>query len=258
MERRPQLWNPELYDQKHAFVSDYGFDIVKLLNPQKGERILDLGCGTGRLTHEIQAAGATVVGIDNSPEMIAQARAQYPLIEFHVADAHAFVCRQKFDAVFSNAALHWMREPQRVLASVASALKSGGRFVAELGGAGNVESILKALASALTRRGEPRTSKDFQGYFPTDEEYKALLVASGFTVVAISLFERLTPLSDGERGLRHWLMMFRKGAFGHLSAAEQATLFDEIENELRPTLFKDNRWHADYVRLRFAATNCRI
>lgn len=250
-----QVWNPELYEQKHAFVSDYGFDVVKLLAPQKGERILDIGCGTGRLTQVIADAGADVVGIDTSPEMIAQARAQYPKLEFQVADGQSFVCRQKFDACFSNAALHWMREPERVLQSVSSALRPQGRFVAEFGGQGNVERILRALAAALTRRGKPHTSKDFQGYFPTAEDYKALLIKHGFTVPYISLFERLTPLNASEHALRHWLIMFRQSAFENLSPADQAALFGEIEDELRPDLVKDGRWHADYVRLRFKAGN---
>lgn len=250
---KPQLWDPQLYDQKHAFVSDYGFDVVKLLNPQKGERILDVGCGTGRLTDEIYRQGASVIGIDKSGEMVEQAQSTYPHIEFFVADANSFVCRQKFDAVFSNAALHWMHEPERVIKSVKNSLKPHGRFVAEFGGAGNVENILLALAEALTENGESHTSADFRGYFPTAEEYKKLLLEAGFTVPFISLFPRLTPLAEGENALRHWLNMFRKGSFDQQQPAAQEKILSAIEAKLRPELYKDNRWHADYVRLRFMA-----
>jgi trans-aconitate methyltransferase len=125
-----QRWDPQLYDSKHSFVTHFGGDLLPLLDPQPGDRILDLGCGTGHLSAQIAASGAAVVGIDHSPDMIAQAQATYPDLTFIEADAANFTFEQPFDAVFSNAALHWIPTPERVIACVWQALKPGGRFSA--------------------------------------------------------------------------------------------------------------------------------
>ena len=146
-------WDAKLYDDKHSFVWEKAKGVVELLAPKAGERILDLGCGTGHLTAEIGAVGAIVTGIDRSPEMIAKASAQHPGLEFKVVDARELSFDREFDAVFSNAALHWIPEPEKVIRAVAAALKPGGRFVAEFGGKGNIHRLMKSIESAFAEFG---------------------------------------------------------------------------------------------------------
>lgn len=244
-------WNAALYDEKHAFVFECGRDVVATLNPQPGERILDVGCGTGHLTQAIADAGARVVGIDNAPAMIEAARAAHPTLEFLVADACDFAFSDPFDAVFSNAALHWIHEPERPIACIARALKPGGRFAAELGGAGNVSAVLGALESAL--REVAQTPLTMTNYFPSVGEYAPLLEKHGLRVESATLFARPTPLSDGEAGLRNWIRMFRGGALDGLSADDCERVLARVEETLRPTRFQGGRWIADYVRLRILA-----
>jgi trans-aconitate 2-methyltransferase len=198
-------WDAGLYDDKHAFVWKHGAALLEMLGPRAGERVLDLGCGTGHLTAQLAAAGAEMVGIDSSPEMVAQARQSYPDIRFEVADARNFAFAEPFDAVLSNAVLHWVREPEPVVACVAGALKPGGRFVAEFGGRGNVAALLAALAGAARQAGcRPFVSP---WYFPALGEYAALLERDGLEVRSAALFDRPTPL-EGEHGLRDWVRMF--------------------------------------------------
>ncbi|MEA2640424.1 MAG: hypothetical protein QOF51_1818, partial [Chloroflexota bacterium] len=144
-------WDASRYDAEHGYVTRYGESLIDVLAPQSGERILDLGCGTGHLTHQIAERGAAVVGIDISTAMIEQARAAYPDLEFHVANAASFSFAESFDAVFSNAALHWIPATAQdaVAASIARALRPGGRLVAELGVRGNIGRIRLALEDAL-------------------------------------------------------------------------------------------------------------
>jgi SAM-dependent methyltransferase len=243
-----QSWNPETYAKNARFVADLGQPVVDLLAPQPGESILDLGCGDGALTEKIVALGCDVVGIDASPEQIAAAKARG--LNVAVADGHDFDLGRTFDAVFSNAALHWMREPQRVLQAVHRALKPGGRFVGEMGGAGNTAIVSAALRKALARRG-----LDFDQltpwYFPTTDEYRRELTQTGFTVTSINLFPRPTRL-PGE--LIAWLETFA-GAFGRsFPEPDRQQLLEEIQDDCRPTLLgSDGVWTVDYVRLRFAA-----
>ena len=226
-------WDPALYDSVHHYVSAYGRGLLEWLAPQPGERILDLGCGTGTLTHEIAQAGATVVGVDNSPEMIGQARQNYPGLEFRLADARKFrTWLDPFDKVFSNAVLHWIKPPEEAVITVHENLRQGGLFVAEFGGKGNVASIVE-------------TAGFNPWYFPSVGEYAALLERHGFTVTHAALFDRPTSV-PGEEGMREWLRMFFTPA---LSAAEVA----RIEAALRPRLFHDGVWIIDYKRLRIAA-----
>src|SRR5579871_730934 len=184
----PGGWDPAAYDSRHQYVFKFGASLINDLKPQPGERILDLGCGTGHLTHEIAQAGAVLLGIDKSAEMIEQASRNYPGLEFAVADATEYVAAQPFDAVFSNAVLHWIRPPEAVARTVQLALKSGGRFVAELGGKGNTQSILDVVGR-----------NDW--YFPSIGEYASLLEQHRLEVVQAVLFDRPTPL-EGEHGLR--------------------------------------------------------
>ena len=241
-------WSAERYRDHAAFVPALGQDVVALLDPQPGERILDLGCGDGALTATLLAAGADVVGIDASEDMVAAARARG--IDARVADAAALEFESAFDAVFSNAALHWMTEADAVIVGVHRALKPGGRFVGEFGGHGNVAAITVALGAALARRG--RGSGDaMPWFFPTAETYRARLERHGFTVAGIELFPRPTPLPGG---MEDWLETLAAPVLARLSSSDRAAVRDEAVALLRPALCDgDGRWTADYVRLRFAA-----
>jgi len=245
-------WQPRRYDDKLGFVSALAADLIELLAPAPGERVLDVGCGTGDLAHRIAQRGAEVVGIDISPEMVAMAQSKYPHIRFEVADAQNYRSDGSFDAVFSNAALHWMRRPRRVLESVRSALRPGGRFVAEFGGKGNVHSISRALEVVLARRGVDAHERN-PWYYPSLGEYATLLEAAGFQVVYASHFDRPTPLPDGDLGLDHWLETFAQPFLLGLPPGEVAQIKAEIKDLLRPELFRDGTWVADYRRLRVAA-----
>ncbi len=142
-------WSTALYESKHAFVWQHGETLLELLAAQAGERILDLGCGTGQLTQKIAMSGADVRGIDYAPAMIEKARENYPHLQFAIADARSFQVDQPLDAVFSNAVLHWITEPDSAIHCIRQALKPGGRFVAEFGGKGNVKAIVEALYSGM-------------------------------------------------------------------------------------------------------------
>ena len=246
-------WNAQLYDDKHSFVWKLAAGVLELLDPKPGERILDLGCGTGHLTGKIAEARAHVVGVDRSPEMIAQAREKYPALRFEVMDARELVLDGNFDAVFSNATLHWINEPGRVVTGIAKLLKPGGRFVAEFGGKGNTGELLKAVARVWTKHAVPGPPPR-PWYYPTIAEYSGLLEKHGLEVTYAVLFDRPTPLDDGERGLRNWLDMFGASFVASLPEATRNQLRDELERELRPTLFRDGHWVMDYRRLRVSAT----
>src|ERR1700690_4298740 len=170
-------WNANLYDDKHSFVFKYGEDLVEMLKPQAGERILDLGCGTGYLTSIIAASGAVVVGIDNSIEMVAKAKAEYPQLEFQVQNATDFHFEEHFDAVFSNAVLHWVLEKEKAVECIYNNLKKQGRLVLEMGGRNNVAKIIKALQKSLIRHGYQKNAAIPLWYFPSLGEYASLLEA---------------------------------------------------------------------------------
>jgi SAM-dependent methyltransferase len=242
-----QHWNPEQYGKNARFVSDLGMPVVDLLSPQSGERILDLGCGDGALSLKLVELGCKVVGVDSSAEMI---RAAHSIgLDAHVVDGQSLPYDNEFDAVFSNAALHWMKEPEKVIACVWRALRPGGRFVGEFGGYGNVATIVTALGSALAARGEAAPSP---WYFPRPEEYRKLLEAHGFEVRDISLFPRPTLLPGDVGG---WLETFAQPYTSALPVAERQALIAEVVEALHNVLCDaSGDWKADYVRLRFAAT----
>ena len=243
-----QVWRADQYATNARFVSDLGTPVVELLAPQPGERILDLGCGDGALTRCLVDLGCRVVGVDASADMVAAARAAG--IDARVADGHDLRFRAEFDAAFSNAALHWMKEPARVVAGVRRALVPGGRFVGEFGGRANVATILGALDAALARRGiDAAPLSPF--WFPDVGEYRTLLEAHGFSVQAIELFPRPTPLPGS---LVAWLETFAQPFSAALPASERAAFLGEVAEACRPALCDAaGRWQADYVRLRFAA-----
>jgi SAM-dependent methyltransferase len=225
-------WNASLYDGKHDFVWRFADSLVELLAPKSGERILDLGCGTGHLTAKLAESGAEVVGLDPSAPMRSTAQKAYPHLTFVEGDARNFSLGA-FDAVFSNAVLHWVRPPQDAVRSIAAALKPGGRFVTEFGGKGNVAAIMAACGGNVP-----------DWYFPSVAEYASLLEAHGLEVCYALLFDRPTPL-DGEGGLRDWLRQF--------APAFPEAEYDRVEAGARPALFRDGRWTADYRRLRVVA-----
>lgn len=200
-------WDAGLYDDKHSFVWKMAEDLIGLLAAQAGEKILDLGCGTGHMAGKIAESGAQVTGVDRSEEMIRQARAAYPAIRFEVADATKVPLDGAFDAVFSNATLHWIKEPERVVAEIARLLRPGGRFVAEFGGRGNVAELVAAMERAWKNLHLPGALPN-PWYFPSVGEYAGLLEKHGLEVTCGLLFDRPTPLEEGEDGLRNWLRMF--------------------------------------------------
>lgn len=245
-------WDAALYDDKHSFVWKLAAGLLELLDAKPGERILDVGCGTGHLTAQIAASGAEVTGIDRSSEMIEQARSAHPSLHFEVVDAREFKFAHPFDAVFSNATLHWVTEPERAVACISAALRPGGRFVAEFGGKGNIAALVAALNRAWKNLQvqEPLSNP---WYYPSLAEYAVLLERHGLEVTYGILFDRPTPLEDGERGLRNWLDMFGASIAEKLPTYLQDNLKEEVEREARRDLFHDGRWVIDYRRLRVVA-----
>jgi trans-aconitate methyltransferase len=243
-------WDSSLYDDRHSFVWKKAGGLLDLLDPKPGHRILDLGCGTGHLTAQIAERGAEVTGLDSSASMIAQARQNYPKLKFVLADAKAFEFDRPFDAVFSNAVLHWIPEAGLPIDCVARALKPGGRFVLELGGKGNVARIVSAIDSVLREEGYEMANLHF---YPSAGEYSALLETRGFEIEALWTIERWTKLEHPERGLREWLEMFTGPWFESAPAQAHPELIARIEDRLRPELFREGAWWADYRRLRLVA-----
>jgi trans-aconitate methyltransferase len=248
-----QTWDPEEYARNARFVSDLGMPVVDLLAPRRGERILDLGCGDGALTERLVALGCTVVGLDGSAEQVAAARERG--IDAHVGDGQSLSFDAEFDAVFSNAALHWMKRPDAVIDGVWRSLRPGGRFAAEFGGDGCIATIARAIHAELDRRGVDADRLN-PWYFPTDAEYRARLERRGFRVTSIRLFPRPTPLPSDITG---WLETFARVFTLSLPKAEQRPFIDDVRERLRPSLGDaDGHWTADYVQLRFLATRPAI
>ncbi len=243
-----QSWDPDRYARNAGFVAELGAPLIALLALRPGERVLDLGCGDGALTEKIAEAGARVVALDASAEQIAAARDRG--LDAHVADAHELAYEEEFDAVLSNAALHWMTRPDAVIDGVWRALKPGGRFVGEKGGAGNVDSVRRALVAALDRRGLDGAAAD-PWYFASPEDYRRRLEARGFEVERMELIDRPTPLPGG---LGDWLETFAEAFVLRLPEDERPALIAEVEAATRDRLCDaEGRWTVDYVRLRFVA-----
>ena len=244
-------WDADRYQRQFGFVSAMAGDLLDRLDPAPGEAVLDLGCGTGELAAAIQARGAQVWALDSDPAMVAAARERLGAERVLLADGRGFSLPEPVDAVFSNAALHWMDSPAEVIARVRAALRPGGRFVAELGGAGNIAAILDALGAALAEAGLPEPACPW--FFPTLGRYASLLEAGGFRVARMEHFPRPTPLEGGDHALADWLAMFGRS----LTAAVPEDLLSQVvarTAELAgPRLRGDGRWVADYWRLRFVA-----
>lgn len=248
MANKMQSWNAEGYAKHARFVADLGVPVLELLAPQRGERILDLGCGDGVLTKQLVERGCTVVGVDASPELVIAARDLG--LDVRVGDGEALTFVEEFDAVFSNAALHWMKRPESVIDGVFRALRPRGRFVAECGGAGCVDTIVHALDAALERRGIDAHAVS-PWCFPSAERYAEVLEARGFIVKEARLFPRPTPLPTGVRG---WLETFGHAYLDRVAREAQDDFIEEVERSVHPALIDANgAIVADYVRLRFAA-----
>jgi trans-aconitate methyltransferase len=244
-------WDAELYEARHNFVWKLGAGVIDLLDPKSGDRILDLGCGTGQLTNAIAERGATVIGLDASPEMIGQARQNFPTIQFVLGNASEMKFQEEFDGVFSNAALHWMLQAEQVVKGITAALKTGGRFAAEFGGHGNIARISSAIYDVLPAYYEgdfPPT----RTYFPSIAEYGTLLERNGLEPQFMQLFDRPTPL-EGEKGMENWIRQFMWYYFEPLRREKREKALAEVVAALRPVLWQDGQWRADYRRLRVFA-----
>jgi trans-aconitate 2-methyltransferase len=238
-------WDAARYQDQHSFVWRYGANLLELLNPQPGERILDLGCGTGQLAAEIARAGAHVVGLDNSADMLASARKNFPHLTFVLADAASFDYPEPFDAVFSNAALHWVKNAEGSVSSIARALRPGGRFIAEFGGRGNIALVQAALRAVLG----PSADEQSPWYYPSIGEYAPILERHGLELRNASLFDRPTQL-EGENGMDHWLRMFTQTYLRQFSPERADEIVRQLVEQLRPALYCDGVWTVDYRRLR--------
>lgn len=246
-----QIWDTKLYNTTGSFVTNYGNDIVKLLNSQANETILDLGCGTAKLTNDIACTANKVCGFDYSQNMIDDAQEKYPRIDFQVGDAQKQLDypAENFDAVFSNAVLHWMSDAENVIKNVNKVLKKGGRFVFEMGGKGNLDHILTTMDSLSGKY----NLKDFhlKNFYPSISEYTTILEQNGFEVKYAELIDRPTLL-EGESGLRNLITAFRTNIIDQLNDSKDSFL-DDIEKHTKEKLYKDGDWYADYVRLRVIA-----
>ncbi len=247
-----QRWDPELYKKGAGFVPLFGRPVIELLEPQKGEKILDLGCGDGTLTRELAALGCDVLGVDSNPEMIAAAKAAG--LEADLIDGEHMDFNEEFDAVMSNASIHWMKDQYAVVRGVWKALRPGGRFAAECGGEGCIRIIREGMKIALIKRGIDYRSRN-PWKFPELGKFSKILENQGFTVSYIARIDRPTPLTNG---LRTWLDVFANSHTEGFSAAERDLFYDEVEEYCEPFLRTDeNGWVADYVRLRFLAVKPR-
>lgn len=243
-------WNAKDYTQSFSFVHQYGRDLFSLI---EGERlsVLDLGCGNGALTHQLQQLGYEAEGLDASPELLEIAKQNWPELTFLLGDAVDFHSAKRYDIVFSNAVLHWIDQEKQddMLRCVNRALKLDGQFVFEFGGRGNNILIHTALEKAFQKRGH---TYRMPFYFPSIGQYASRLERAGFRVTYAALFDRMTPL-EGENGLYDWLRMFIKTPFAEIGASEKEDILQETVDQLRSDLYQDGTWYSDYVRLRCKA-----
>lgn len=242
-------WDANLYDQNHSFVSKFGNHLIELLAPKQGEKILDLGCGTGDLANKLYDLGVNMVGVDKSQNMISQALSKYPHINFMVRDVTNLGYYLEFDAVFSNATLHWVKQPKQALNCIYQSLKPGGRFVAEFGGKGNVRIITDEIIYQIRQSGIEFNMEQFPWYYPSIGEYTCLMEQIGYRVIFAEHSDRPTPL-DGEYGLRNWIKMFGSHLFADVEEKKKDYIITKVESNLKDVLYKNGKWIADYKRIR--------
>ena len=244
-----QSWQATQYHQHASFVAELGSPVVSLLKPAPGESILDLGCGNGVLTEKIAQVGASVLGIDSSRSMVDAARKRGLITQVMSGEQLPFV--QEFDAVFSNAALHWMTDYNAVIRGVFQSLKSPGRFVGEFGGSGNIATLIHGMEQVFQKNPEFGTFVN-PWFFPSDDAYRKLLENHGFNVEYIELINRPTPLKTG---VQEWLKLFADHVIHNLQPNQIQNFLTQVEDVVKPVLYSENNgWMADYVRLRFSAT----
>ncbi|WP_440993157.1 class I SAM-dependent methyltransferase [Cysteiniphilum litorale] len=245
-------WDVKRYTTQHNFVTNYGYEVVELLAPQQNEVILDLGCGNGELSYEISKRSHKVCGIDFAQSMVEQANKDYPHIDFtqHNAELAFPFAKESFDAVFSNAALHWMHNADAVIKNIKEVLKPNGRFVFEMGGKGNVNNVLTAIETAAQAYGVTKFSAF--NFYPSIAEYATLLENNGFRVTFAVHFDRPTLLQTDE-GLCNWVKMFRNDVLSQIPNDSHEDYLSEVESLAKGTQYQNAQWYADYVRLRMVA-----
>lgn len=250
--QREQHWDPKLYDGKHSYVADLAQELIDELELQGDETVLDLGCGTGRMSQWLLERGVKVIAVDKDSYMVAAAKQRCPGLDARVRDARD-LGDLECDAVLSNATLHWVLEPGRVVAELSRVVGRSGRLALEFGGAGNLAELRRAFTLATARHGVTFDTS-LRWYFPSIGDYTPLLEACGFRVDKALLFPRPTTLDDGEAGLRNWMRMFLRPELEVLPADTQQAVLRRVEDLCRPRLFREGSWHLDYVRLRVRAT----
>jgi SAM-dependent methyltransferase len=245
-------WDADRYRNQFGFVAAYGLSLLDDLDPLPGERVLDLGCGTGELAAEIAGRGASVVAVDADEAMVAAARSTAPTARVLHGDAQHLPVDGPFDAVFSNAVLHWVPDPMAARHEVRRVLRAGGRFVAEQGGAGNVRTVLAALDAACARHGLAAPARGWD--FPTPAQEAARLESAGFVVRRLALFDRPTALPPGADGASGWLRMFGPHLLAQLPPEAVQPVLADVDAIAAPALLgEDGVWRIDYVRLRWVA-----
>lgn len=242
-------WDPKAYDENFQFVSEYGEDLIKLLSPLEGEKILDVGCGTGTLSYKIAQEGALVTGIDSSKEMTNAAIDKYPGLDFINVSAEKYEVENEYDAVFSNAMMHWVADQERVVKNIYKSLKIGGRYVVEFGAKGDCNAILSAMRMKIAEFGFPIFEPL---HLRSIAEYSSMLERNNFYVDYAVIFDRETELS-GEDGMRDWLVMFASDVYKNVPKHLHEKLIDETVEAIRPKLYRNKKWYADYKRLRITA-----
>ncbi|BDD06981.1 class I SAM-dependent methyltransferase [Aureibacter tunicatorum] len=247
------LWYAKEYQEKHKYIYQNGKELIKLLNPQKGEKILDLGCGTGELTYEIQQLGAETIGIDLSPEMITRAKHKFPEMNFRQVPAEKMSYHHSFDAVFSNETIHWVTNQIQLTSKIYNALKQNGRFIAEFGSRGNCRKTIQAIKKMLVKLNKPERIELIQWYFPSISSYTDLLEAYGLEVRYAEIFDHPTVMEDPDRGVIEWLHSFADYLFGGYSYDEKEVIFAEIQESLKNSNFREGKWYLDYKRMRVSA-----
>lgn len=246
-------WKPELYNEKHSFVYQYGENLIKLLDPKENQRILDLGCGSGQLTSIINGFAKDTIGIDKSAEMIADAKSKFPDIEFQVADASDFRFNEKFDSIFSNATLHWVKDFKSAIKCMHENLNPDGKIVLEFGGKGNVQTIVNELRNSLRIRGYNQQSNLELWYFPSIGEYSTELESVGFRVLFAEHYDRPTELNDENYGIKDWISMFAEGFLIGVSQNHREEIKNEVQEKAKKKCFIDGKWFAGYKRIRIIA-----
>ena len=243
-------WNAGVYDEKHGFVAEYGASLLQFVPADPGQRILDLGCGTGTLTEKLSHLGGFVLGTDSSPEMIAKARKEHPQVAFEVRDALQLLWREAWDVVFSNAVFHWIKDHNRLLENIYRALKPGGIVVCECGARGNIAAIEGAFSKSMGEQGIAYASK-FN--FPSKEQFERNLRQTGFHIQKLEDFDRPTPLQEGREGLGLWVGQFYASELAPLPRKAREAVCDRMQALLESALWNGKQWVADYRRLRAVA-----